>query len=45
LAWLAHITDWQAEPADPNEFLDSLRFEIEIEIGAKQHTFSRRMAR
>ena len=28
LAWLAHITDWQAEPADPNEFLDSLRFEI-----------------
>ena len=28
MAWLAHITDWQAETADPNEFLDSLRFEI-----------------
>ena len=32
MAWLAHITDWQAETADPNEFLDSLRFEI----GAKE---------
>ena len=28
MAWLAHINDWQAETADPNEFLDSLRFEI-----------------
>lgn len=32
MAWLAHITDWQAETSDPNEFLDSLRFEI----GAKE---------
>lgn len=32
MAWLAHLTDWQAETADPNEFLDSLRFEI----GAKE---------
>jgi GTP pyrophosphokinase len=32
MAWLAHITDWQADTADPNEFLDSLRFEI----GAKE---------
>ncbi|WP_166871799.1 MULTISPECIES: bifunctional (p)ppGpp synthetase/guanosine-3',5'-bis(diphosphate) 3'-pyrophosphohydrolase [unclassified Salinibacterium] len=32
MAWLAHITDWQAETADPTEFLDSLRFEI----GAKE---------
>ncbi|ODA90422.1 GTP pyrophosphokinase [Leifsonia xyli subsp. xyli] len=32
LAWLAHISDWQAETADPGEFLDSLRFEI----GAKE---------
>lgn len=32
LAWLAHISDWQAETADPTEFLDSLRFEI----GAKE---------
>ncbi|WP_431277380.1 RelA/SpoT family protein [Leifsonia poae] len=32
LAWLAHISDWQAETADPSEFLDSLRFEI----GAKE---------
>ncbi|HEY5224980.1 MAG TPA: bifunctional (p)ppGpp synthetase/guanosine-3',5'-bis(diphosphate) 3'-pyrophosphohydrolase [Microbacteriaceae bacterium] len=31
-AWLAHISDWQAETADPSEFLDSLRFEI----GAKE---------
>lgn len=32
MAWLAHITDWQAETDDPGEFLDSLRFEI----GAKE---------
>ena len=32
LAWLAHISDWQAETTDPNEFLESLRFEI----GAKE---------
>jgi GTP diphosphokinase / guanosine-3',5'-bis(diphosphate) 3'-diphosphatase len=32
MAWLAHINDWQAETADPGEFLDSLRFEI----GAKE---------
>lgn len=32
MAWLAHISDWQAETADPGEFLDGLRFEI----GAKE---------
>ncbi len=32
MAWLAHISDWQAETADPDEFLESLRFEI----GAKE---------
>ena len=32
MAWIAHISDWQAETADPGEFLDSLRFEI----GAKE---------
>lgn len=32
MAWLAHLSDWQSETADPNEFLDSLRFEI----GAKE---------
>lgn len=32
MAWLAHITDWQAETDDPGEFLDALRFEI----GAKE---------
>jgi GTP pyrophosphokinase len=32
MAWLAHISDWQAETDDPNEFLDALRFEI----GAKE---------
>ncbi|MFM6980791.1 MAG: RelA/SpoT family protein [Micrococcales bacterium] len=32
LAWLKHLTDWQAETQDPTEFLDSLRFEI----GAKE---------
>lgn len=32
MAWLAHISDWQADTADPSEFLDSLRFEI----GAKE---------
>ncbi len=28
MAWLAHISDWQAETSDPGEFLESLRFEI-----------------
>jgi len=32
LAWLAHISDWQADTTDPDEFLESLRFEI----GAKE---------
>jgi guanosine-3',5'-bis(diphosphate) 3'-pyrophosphohydrolase len=32
MAWLAHISDWEAETSDPGEFLDSLRFEI----GAKE---------
>lgn len=32
MAWLKHLTDWQAETQDPSEFLDSLRFEI----GAKE---------
>ena len=32
MAWLAHISDWQAETDDPGEFLESLRFEI----GAKE---------
>lgn len=32
MAWLAHISDWQAETSDPSEFLDNLRYEI----GAKE---------
>ncbi|MFT3799022.1 RelA/SpoT family protein [Microbacterium sp.] len=32
MAWLARISDWSTETADPGEFLDSLRFEI----GAKE---------
>ena len=32
LAWLAHISDWEQETADPTEFLENLRFEI----GAKE---------
>lgn len=32
MAWLKHLSDWQAETTDPGEFLDSLRFEI----GAKE---------
>ena len=32
LAWVKHLTDWQADTQDPREFLDSLRFEI----GAKE---------
>jgi guanosine-3',5'-bis(diphosphate) 3'-pyrophosphohydrolase len=28
LAWLKHLSDWQAETQDPGEFLDALRFEI-----------------
>ncbi len=32
MAWIAHISDWQAETSDPTEFLENLRFEI----GAKE---------
>jgi guanosine-3',5'-bis(diphosphate) 3'-pyrophosphohydrolase len=32
MAWLAHISDWQSETEDADEFLDNLRFEI----GAKE---------
>ncbi|MGV8970628.1 MAG: RelA/SpoT family protein [Microbacteriaceae bacterium] len=32
LGWLAHISDWQADTTDPDDFLESLRFEI----GAKE---------
>lgn len=28
MAWLARLSDWQAETSDPKEFLDSLRYEI-----------------
>ncbi len=28
MAWLRQLLDWQKETADPGEFLDSLRFEI-----------------
>nr|WP_040161446.1 bifunctional (p)ppGpp synthetase/guanosine-3',5'-bis(diphosphate) 3'-pyrophosphohydrolase [Mobilicoccus massiliensis] len=28
MAWLRQLVDWQRETADPGEFLDSLRFEI-----------------
>ncbi|MDN3310498.1 bifunctional (p)ppGpp synthetase/guanosine-3',5'-bis(diphosphate) 3'-pyrophosphohydrolase [Microbacterium oryzae] len=32
MAWVARLSDWQAETKDPGEFLDSLRYEI----GAKE---------
>jgi len=32
MAWLAHLSDWQEETPDPEEFLDALRYEI----GAKE---------
>ena len=32
MAWLAHLSDWQEETPDPEEFLDTLRYEI----GAKE---------
>ena len=32
MAWLAHLSDWQAETTDPAEFLETLRYEI----GAKE---------
>ncbi len=28
MSWLRQLVDWQSETADPGEFLDSLRFEI-----------------
>lgn len=32
MVWLAHLSDWQEEAKDPEEFLDTLRYEI----GAKE---------
>ena len=32
MAWMARISDWEAETTDPGEFLENLRFEI----GAKE---------
>uniref|UniRef100_UPI0035CAE882 RelA/SpoT family protein n=1 Tax=uncultured Amnibacterium sp. TaxID=1631851 RepID=UPI0035CAE882 len=32
MQWLAHLSDWESETADPQEFLEGLRFEI----GAKE---------
>ena len=32
MAWLAHLSDWQEETTDPQEFLETLRYEI----GAKE---------
>ncbi len=32
MVWLAHLSDWQEETKDPEEFLDTLRYEI----GAKE---------
>ncbi len=32
MAWLAHLSDWQEETPDPEEFLETLRYEI----GAKE---------
>lgn len=32
MAWLAHLSDWQEDTQDPEEFLDTLRYEI----GAKE---------
>ena len=37
MAWLRQLVDWQQETADPNEFLDSLRFEIR---GAEVYVFT-----
>jgi GTP pyrophosphokinase len=28
MTWLRQLVDWQRETADPNEFLDSLRFDL-----------------
>jgi guanosine-3',5'-bis(diphosphate) 3'-pyrophosphohydrolase len=39
MAWLRQLVDWQRETADPNEFLDSLRFEIR---GAEVFVFTPR---
>ncbi len=36
-AWLRRLLDWQREIADPGEFLDSLRFEINARRGLRLH--------
>ena len=41
MAWLAHISDWQAETADPGEFLDSCA----SRSARRRSTSSRRRAR
>ena len=28
MAWMRQLLDWQKEAADPNEFLDSLRYDL-----------------
>ena len=44
MAWLRQLLDWQRETADPGEFLDSLRFEInaaEVYVFTPRATSSR----
>src|SRR3954470_17065040 len=33
MTWLRQLVDWQRETADPNEFLDSLRFDLHAPEG------------
>ncbi len=42
MAWLRQLLDWQRETADPGEFLDSLRFEINAPGGLRLHPEGRR---
>ena len=37
MAWLRQLLDWQKETADPGEFLESLRFEINAQRGLRLH--------
>ena len=37
MAWLRQLLDWQKEAADPGEFLESLRFDIQ---GAEVYVFT-----
>ena len=42
MGWLRQLLDWQREAADPEEFLDALRFDLAAQRGLRLHPQGRR---